>query len=191
MKPVASSSKEGAIPLEIHAGGGRPLRDLRRTWGRKDIGPISKLVSSAQTAVGAPIVALSRADHYNPGAHSITSYHNSNAVKAHELGHAEDFARIHPKLQIPYAFSRTLPLATLYQEGTASTRGMRILRQAKGENALSEKELGSASRRLGAAFGSYVGAASGLGLPVIAAGHIGGKLRMFDQEFKKKNRQKK
>ena len=106
---IPSSKKKGAIPLEIHSGHGRPVRDLKRVWARKDHGPISKLVGSGITLARAPFAAAMRADHYNEGAHSITSYHNSEAVKARELGEAENFSRIHPKAQQVYALGKMLP----------------------------------------------------------------------------------
>ena len=117
-----------------------------------------------------------RADHYDPFAHSITSYNNDPAIKAHELGHAEDFRdRKHKTL---YTLLRTLYPGALYQEGLASAKAIPILNRkymADGmEDEEREKQLASANRKLTAAFGTYLGGpAAGAG---VVLGALGGNL---------------
>lgn len=168
-KGVASSNRKGAIPLEIHSGHGRPIRDLKRVIKRKDLSLLGKAHGLLSTSVAGPLAALARADHYNPHAHSITSYHNSRAVKAHELGHAKDFARKdNPSV---YTLAGMIGPVRLHQEAAASREASNIL----GKNKKGKKMTSGESRVLGAALGSYIGGMTGVGLPAVAAGHGIGK----------------
>lgn len=167
---IKSSKKKGAIPLEIHAGGVRPAKDLKRIWSRKDIGPISKTFNTGATLAASPLRALVRDDKYDAGAHSITAHHKSRASLAREIGRAKDFNRVTPKAQALYRAAGMLPLVNTYQHAKASRNATKDLSRGKGAAKLKPGQISSDDRKLTA----Y----TSLSLPspaVLAAGHLLGK----------------
>lgn len=119
------------INLAIYPNAAHPIDNLTRIWQRKGLSIPGKMIGSVLSPVTDLATALTRGDHYNPYAHSITSYVNTPAVKLHEIGHAEDFQK--SKLKTLYALSRGIPIAnipaTLYQEWVANREGGKKLKQ--------------------------------------------------------------
>lgn len=186
---VPSSTRKGAIGLRIHAGHGRPIADIKRMWKRKDIRLPTKLLGTALQPITSAQTALRRADHYNPIAHTVTSYMNDKAIKLHEIGHAMDFsgskvsvgartaARMIPGVNVPII---------LRDEAIASRNAGRLsLRDGKRGQQRKKRDK-SLNRKLSAAFGSYVGGTL-LGAPLagLAGGHAVGMAHSpFTQNLK-------
>jgi len=160
----ASANKDDRLDLQL--GSSRPFRNLVRIWGRRGIGVGGKVIGTMLWPLSESIKGVSRADSYDPYAHSIALYHADPAILAHELGHAEDFAR--RTRRTLYAVARLLPPVALYQEWIASRNGIQNLRR-RGMHA----SIRRANRVLGGGFGSYlVGFFSG-GLGVLVGALAG------------------
>ena len=105
-------------PLHVNVGSGRPLKGLWRLWNNSNLSIPEKAVLSLASPISDFMAGWTRADHYNPSTHTVTVYHDSPSVLAHELGHAVDFARrskssfqkaLNPnKKHIPYEVRATL-----------------------------------------------------------------------------------
>lgn len=93
---VAAADKDFGDDLDgvkVRVGGGDVIGDVRRVLARKDNTVLDKFVGVPVSIMAGGMTALSRGDHYNPFAHTVTSYSGDPAVLAHELGHAADFGK--------------------------------------------------------------------------------------------------
>jgi hypothetical protein len=118
---LAGDLDVGEDELAIHAGGGRPLENLRRVWQREQLSLPSKLLGTLGSPVTDAAAAMLRQDHYNPWAHSITAYQNDPAMVADLMGRAADSASSkNPGL---YAVARGLPLTSLVASPMHNIRG--------------------------------------------------------------------
>jgi hypothetical protein len=164
------------IELAMYPNYVNPLENIKRIWKRRKLGLTGKLLGTILQPTNAISAALGRADHYDPFAHSVTSFISDPAIEAHELGHAKDFQE--RKLKTLYTLARALPPVMLAQEYEASRRAVPYLiakMDAEGVPKDKQREvISSVNRKLGAAFGSYLGSV-GLGPTAIAGGHIVGK----------------
>lgn len=164
------------IELAMYPNAAHPIENLKRIWKRKGTSVPGKLVGSLLSPLTDGMASLMRADHYNPYAHSITSYANSPAIKLHELGHAEDFADA--KYKTPYALGRAVPLAnipiTLMQEAIANLKGGDKLNKYVKDNYKKDErdfQLNKGNASLTGSMASYIqGMIPGLNmLPPVAA----------------------
>lgn len=152
--------KKNDIELAMYANDVHPIENLKRIWARKGISVPGKVIGSLLSPIGDGFAALTRADHYNPYGHSITSFVNTPSVKFHEMGHAEDFSKSNYK--VPYALARNIPIAaipaTLAQEYKASNIAGKPLndyiKTLPKEN--QEFERNKANATLNGGFSSYV-----------------------------------
>lgn len=171
--------------LKVNLGASRPIDNLRRIWKNPHTSIPTKLWGTMSHPASELMSAMFRSDHYNPFAHSVTSYAPSEAVLRHELGHAEDFkSRDYPGLYMA-GYSK-IPFFNLYPEALASQYA---LDRAKEED-LSEEEIRRMNRILGAGYGTYVTSnlVPGGGLIGAAAGGIGGQVvGHFGQPFGSKD----
>lgn len=153
--------KKKDIELAMYANEAHPIENLKRIWNRKGLSVPGKVIGSVMSPIADGITALTRADHYNPYAHSITSYTNSPGIKFHEMGHAEDFSKM--PLKVPYALARGLPFlsipATLYQEGKASQLAGKPLNEYIKTLPQQDQQFEriKANATLNGGYGSYVG----------------------------------
>jgi len=155
--------------LEVQLGSSMPLRNLRRIWRRRGLSVIGKVIGTVFWPLWECHKAVMRSDSYDPYAHSVALYHKDRAIIAHELGHAQDYAR--REWRVLYALSRILPiigiLVVLYQEWLASNYGIQNL-QSRGLN----HAIRRANRELGGGFGSYFGVLF-LGIGAVPGGLLG------------------
>lgn len=77
--------------VSVHLGSTRMLDKLMGIWKNENSEFVDKLYASATLPYASFWEALARADHFDPNSNSITLYHDSPAVLAHELGHALDY----------------------------------------------------------------------------------------------------
>lgn len=164
----------GQGEARFSAGGSEVLENLGRVWSRPGISLPGRLLGTVGSPAADLSSALTRSDHYNPWAHTVTSYSNEPAIQAHELGHAQDFAeKNHPLL---YQLAYNLPFVNLYHEAKASQNAMPILRKALKKRLKAKTEAGGSravlddqmladsstsrvNRILSGSYGSYIGAA--------------------------------
>jgi len=136
--------------LEVQLGSSIPMRNLLRIWQRRGLGSLGKLLGTLFWPGMEIVRALRRSDCYDPFAHSVILYHNDPAILAHELGHAEDFAK--RTFRLLYILARCIVIVMLYQEWVASRNGIRHMQRCKLYSWIVR-----ANRVMGGGFGTYVG----------------------------------
>lgn len=185
--------------LTVATGGAVPLHNLKKVWTRPGISFPGRILGSVNSPAADLTGTLARADHYNPFAHTVTSYTDDPAIKAHELGHAADFQD--KNWPLLYTAAGKVPLIPLYQELMASSRAAGAVEKLrkkinedrnkdkknmtektekqKKEDKKKDKLYSNArlQRLLGGGFGSYAGAhMSPFGvLPGALVGQIAGR----------------
>lgn len=120
---------------------------------------VTKLLALAQTPFTSFQTSITRGDHYDAAANSVTLYTNNPAILAHELGHAKDYNKGHLEGKLlTRALADVLPLSpgTLYSEAKASIEAHKKLKKTK-----SFKHDVKSRGILGGAFGTYVGGGIG------------------------------
>lgn len=170
---IAGTGPERQGELTVSTGGTSPLHNLKKVWTRPGLSLPGRIAGTAGSPLSDLIGSMLRADQYNPSAHTVSSFTDEPAVKAHELGHAADFQDKNSPLLytllssgVPGLNLKKLPLpARLYQEGTASTRAAGLMNKLRNE--LKKKDPENAElyadqrlqRILSGGFGSYAGSA--------------------------------
>jgi hypothetical protein len=121
-------------------------------------------------------------DNYNPFTNTISIYSDLESVVLHEGGHAKDFSE--RTYKGTYAFFGSLPLASLYLEGLASSDAVSYLRsrgEAPGEKAAYPLLYGAYSTYIGGeALRFYSGPenwAQYLTIPLAWVGNLVGRVR--------------
>jgi len=108
----------GGEKLKVYANKTQTLDQLKKIWKRKDLNPVFKTLGSLTMPYDNLMASLTRADHYNPASHTVTTFTRNPTILAHELGHATDWAkRKNPGV---YALSRFIPGMAPYQEMKAN-----------------------------------------------------------------------
>jgi hypothetical protein len=161
--------------LEVQLGSSMPMRNLTRIWQRRGLDSLGKLLGTLfwpEFEIGR---ALCRSDCYDPFAHSVILYHNDPAIFAHELGHAEDFAK--RKFRLLYIIARYSWIVTLYQEWIASRNGIRHMQRCGLDSWILR-----ANRVMGGGFGTYVGALI-FGVGALVGGPIGQLIGLIWKPF--------
>jgi hypothetical protein len=127
---------------------------------------------------GVPIIG--GGDHFNPFSNTIHVYSSDVAVLIHEAGHAKDYLE-HDSRGTSFALARLVPFIDLLQEGRASADAIRYLQCIREPH----REL-HAYRTLIPAYSTYIAGYFEGGLivflPVVAAGHVSGRLQAWRRE---------
>lgn len=158
---VKAYSKDPELKnLKIYLNHQSAIDRAKDIMANKRTNGVRKLISLALSPLTSFKTSVSRSDHYDPAAHSVTLYTNSPAILAHELGHAKDYGRgnLEFKLLTRNLADQYLPLTpgTLYSEAKASATAHEKLKKTK-----SFKHDVRSRGLLGGAFGTYVGGAVG------------------------------
>jgi len=168
VKPMLDKVKgvdlEG-FPLQVQLSGTNPLNNLARTWQHPKTNVLSKLWGTATLPIREILKSLTRADSYDPYAHSTSLFMNEPGVMAHELGHARDYAR--RDWPGAYGIARGIPGVDIYQELIASRQAAHTAKKMK----LSPEETKRLQQLLGAGTGSYIGNLAGT---LVGAPGVGG-----------------
>lgn len=77
--------------VAVYLGSSRVLDKLKRIWKNENNSLMDKLYTSATLPSNSFWEALGRVDHFDPSSNTLTVYHDSPAILAHELGHALDY----------------------------------------------------------------------------------------------------
>lgn len=152
------------IPLAVYAAHERPINQLKRIWTRKKLSVPGKVLGTLSLPASTVSSAVGRADHYNPLAHSVTSWTNDPAIQAHELGHAEDFRD--QKFKTLYTLSNANPINLMRTEARASKNAIPMLRKyLEQRDDLTPEEkvklFNYANSKLTGAYGTYTAGAAG------------------------------
>lgn len=185
LSDVIDSLKDMPELSDVHLslGGTTPIDNLSRVWDNKNLSLPGKLFGTLVSPMIDYKTALSRADHYNPYANTVTLFNSDPATLRHELGHAIDFKR--KESPILYTLARTVPGVTLYQEakasGYASDDAAKVVQNALDSEdtdglAMALEDVRRTNRVLGGGFGSYVGSALGGVAGSIAGAKYGPKI---------------
>jgi len=148
-----------------------PITDTLRLFTDKrlkeEVPLYMRWLSVPETLIGGFLSYLFRQDHYNAATHTVHVYSDIPAIALHEVGHADNYAgKYH--FRLPYAVLGSIPIIGLIQEGIASKYAHQYL---------PESQKYQTGRFLFPAFGTYIGAATGIGIiPGLIGGHIVGAL---------------
>jgi hypothetical protein len=77
--------------VAVHLGSMRLLDRLARIWGNDRNDFLDKLYGTGTLPITAFRSGMGRSDHFDPISNTVTVYHGSPAILAHELGHALDY----------------------------------------------------------------------------------------------------
>ncbi len=150
--------------LSLQLGQHNVLESFRNMWRNKETSLPSKLTRTVLESPQTPGTALSYADHYDPFSHSVRVYTDSPAIGLHELGHASDIQGSLPRAGIRMLAGMAGPgarhLVNLHDEGQANIGASKAVKPGE------EHGIGDT---LFPSYGSYLGAAGGVGLMAAAA----------------------
>jgi hypothetical protein len=145
--------------VSVHLGSSRPIDKLFKIWQNEDNEFVDKLYASATLPTAELGSAFFRSDHFDPNSNTVTVYHDSPAVLAHELGHALDYNTAQDKNLFRQIYSASNPVP---QEYLASNLAVNKLTdtyfkdKANLKNKLALINLMQQAEQLERALGTYV-----------------------------------